>query len=530
MRNIHQIMRMVSVLCLLALPLQAQEEGMTLEDFLKAAENDDNLQEQIAESAELFDVNDDNKISLNEVIQATKGLTSVPDNIYTETEKKEMETYFLQAFYESDLNNDNELTDAEGTAFAKVWQQYALKKQFHKMDRNGDGIINENDMPTLEESTQKIEESMKRLDEVQKKLEETKPEEMADNWIKSMQTAIADEDYYQMDKNHDNCVTQAEYLAYSAANQDDEETSDELILRVRKMKAVREYLDIKKETPDCLTMEEYITNENLPIEEILKENIPDKETETMYASILYEAMDSDNNNELTTEEYVAYENAEYKDICTNCIETTDIYTNLFNNATSTGKMNKEEFIVFYLKESDKDEVGEVDKDWFAKADINQDNCISMEEYVRSAADEDTNKIDELMTKRIYIEIKKQQPDCLLKEEANAVINQTMEEVLAKYKTFNAEVEALYAAEVFAVADSNADGHLTTDEYVAFEFAEYKHYTKDIETTPEDDAERQDIDRKSFLSRAPQGFMEKEEFVRDYVENARQAHAMRAQKH
>ena len=87
MRNIHQIMRMVSVLCLLALPLQAQEEGMTLEDFLKAAENDDNLQEQIAESAELFDVNDDNKISLNEVIQATKGLTSVPDNIYTETEK-----------------------------------------------------------------------------------------------------------------------------------------------------------------------------------------------------------------------------------------------------------------------------------------------------------------------------------------------------------------------------------------------------------------------------------------------------------
>lgn len=359
-----KVLYVAAFLCLFVQPLYAQTmSGMTFQDMLQDAENDSNLQELMKENAELFDVNSDNKISYNEVVKSTAGLNEVPDSIYTDTEKAETKNYFLQAFYDNDLNHDNELTNNEKEGFAKAWQIYLLKQQFSKMDRNGDGVINNDDMPTPEEIQQQMEDAMQRAEEAVKKLEQNKPEEIAENWMKAIEAAVGDENYYQMDKDHNNCVTEAEYVA-NQITQEDEQISDELIKRVRDITFVEEYISLPKATLDCLTKEEYIAYESLPLEKKLNsDKTIDKETQRYYASVLFSAMDNNRDNELSIEEYVTFKIAQndyYIKDCSTCekVDLTEVYTHTFTEAAPTGKMNKEEFITFYIEDEDNDEIKE----------------------------------------------------------------------------------------------------------------------------------------------------------------------------
>ena len=108
-------------------------------------------------------------------------------------------------------------------------------------------------------------EMQKQMDDMKdslEKLKNTSSDEMADNFIKSVSNNLADENYFQMDKDKDGCVTAdeyAEYMVIFAKNMADGENSD---IELSKNDWRELYKDENKAKENCLTKEEYIRNFN----------------------------------------------------------------------------------------------------------------------------------------------------------------------------------------------------------------------------------------------------------------------------
>lgn len=60
-----------------------------------------------------------------------------------------------------------------------------------------------------------LNESLKKLEKATQDLKKIDPQTAVKNMIDGMMTALADENFYQMDKNKNNCVTRENYAAYN---------------------------------------------------------------------------------------------------------------------------------------------------------------------------------------------------------------------------------------------------------------------------------------------------------------------------
>lgn len=154
----------------------------------------------------MADVNDDKKISLNELDMIVEGTAEAN----SET-KEVVEGELLALFNNADKNGDKSLDENESGLFFIDYLRYGIKNQFKKMDRDGDGVYTNKDIPPLKESLEKLKEASENLVENLKKIEETPKEDIAENWINSMLIAQEGENFYQADENKDECLDKDEY-------------------------------------------------------------------------------------------------------------------------------------------------------------------------------------------------------------------------------------------------------------------------------------------------------------------------------
>ena len=257
-------------------------------------------------------------------------------------------------------------------------------------------------MPNSEESMQQMEDAIQQMKDLSKRLDEMDAHEVAQNWIKNIGSAVADEDYYQMDKDQNGCVSREEYVDYQMRTDRDEEEEDE---KLGALDYSRWYLDIKKENPDCLSKDEYIKDQSMSIEERLeKENTHNPETEEAFAGLVFDEMDSDLNGKLTATEYAEYNYQRDVNLYApnEPVMKQENYYSMFLTikAPDKGWMSKEEFVADYMAEEAKsaaeDEEVEGEEKTTPEAPENED--ISTEE---KATEEDKTP-EETVTPKVTL--------------------------------------------------------------------------------------------------------------------------------
>lgn len=105
------------------------EDGINFEDFLKEAENDSSFIEQSTERLKLIDVNNDGKISYNEITNVANASIELNQSDYAK-ELTDMNEELIKSFHDSDKNKDKELTADEIESFVPQMRYYLLKKSF----------------------------------------------------------------------------------------------------------------------------------------------------------------------------------------------------------------------------------------------------------------------------------------------------------------------------------------------------------------------------------------------------------------
>ena len=103
---------------------------------------------------------------------------------------------------------------------------------------------------------------MKKLQQATEAMERIDPKEAAKNMVENIATAQADENFYQMDKKKDNCVTRETFAAYNIEQQQniDPRIDPGSDFKLSYQDFLEMYDEIKKKNPNCLTKEEYMAD------------------------------------------------------------------------------------------------------------------------------------------------------------------------------------------------------------------------------------------------------------------------------
>ncbi|MBO6281126.1 MAG: hypothetical protein J6N49_01200 [Alphaproteobacteria bacterium] len=317
-------------------------DGATEDAFLARAVSDERLQHDMMDRLELLDVNVDNAVSSTEMEEMVKGVETI-DRL-TPEEKKNTAEHINEAFKKADTDKDNMLRGDELKKFGENMQEFLLRQQFKKMDRNGDGVYNLADMPSMEESMKMLEEAVQKMQETIDKVNAMDENELAQNFIQGISTSIAREDYKQMDKNHDNCVTKDEYADYNVKIQEErqknEETAEDEKIVLSREDFMSFYIQEKKKIPECLTMEEYVENQNK-----ILENFDQSEAE--FVAQTFDETDKNHDGKVSEDEYVEYE----KSTAAPEIQSID-QRELFRTikGSEKGWVTKEEYVAGFVAE------------------------------------------------------------------------------------------------------------------------------------------------------------------------------------
>lgn len=250
---------MVRNLCLMALGIcnllifngRAQEfSSAEIKDCVQKEMSISDNEKMVSNIFDVADVNRDGFVSENEFSMIVKGIDT--EFNLSEDEKTQKKERFLNYFKQADKNKDVKLDKNE---FKSVMQWETENKTKERLQK-------------IEEFTQKspeeaIAEMQKKLDAAKtaiEKVKEISPEEMADNFINSVSNNIADENYFQMDKDKDGCVTADEYAEYMVVYDKNMSGENNSNFSMTKEEWKDMYKDEKKAKENCLTKEEYIRN------------------------------------------------------------------------------------------------------------------------------------------------------------------------------------------------------------------------------------------------------------------------------
>ena len=333
----------------------SDNEGMTKAEFIAQAQTEKPL--DVLD----FDINDDKKISYNELQEMISGF-KVPFLKMSDDQQKEIKDTLNDKFKQNDKNNDGYLDATEYPDLENALITLLVSYRFDEMDRNRDGIFNFEDIPPMEESLQKIQTATEKLKETTQKLEETSSDEMAANLFNSFSVSLAKEEFFGMDKDRDNCVTKDEYVTYSLQQQDQDNEDDRY--KLSREDFIRLYAMIKKKAPDCLTQEDYMADSQKNINDILEKANTESYSDTdidftdsttdnpdfskEFAQIIFLEMDTNNDGKVTQDEYVAYEKANGSSSPE--LNHADLFRFTFGlNDENKNWVNKEEFIASMIK-------------------------------------------------------------------------------------------------------------------------------------------------------------------------------------
>lgn len=237
-------------------PVQAQEIDM--QQKIQEAFNIPQIKELLSSGFQVSDVNNDGFISENE-------FSYLVDSIEMETalsdEQKNAKRQRWQKYFEQvDANGDKMLDEAEYTNFLQKESEFMAQERMQK--------INEMANKSPEEIMEEFNAQMAKAKEALDKLQNMPPEELADKFIDSISNNIAGENYFQMDKDKDGCVTEDEYVDYMivfsknvAENAAETENKNTAEMSEEEWRSVYRNEE-EKAKENCLTKEEYVRNFN----------------------------------------------------------------------------------------------------------------------------------------------------------------------------------------------------------------------------------------------------------------------------
>ena len=369
----------LAVLCLLAKPSLGQETlGMTFADFQAHSEKNSFRQQMIKAKLQMIDINNDGKISYNEINKERESARNINIGFVKLDDLKEE---VLETFQKNDKNNDNELSADEVNNFTSQMYDFLLKKSFMSLDVNNDGIYDENDATSPEF-----------MEQMHEAIEDIKKQDFMDfkqSMVQSL-AAVADEDYYQMDKDHDNCVTEKDYDTYISQKDEDEyESLEQIYMDI-------DYSEIDKEKRDCLTKEEYIKQITMRFLEPKKwaEDIVPHTHENDY-----DQMDKNQDSCVTRDEYIEYSQKENENSDTKWIYSDYVRDYIKFKKENKNCLTKEEYIAYWDRFSEDfslENIGKIDleieKEYaeaiFEYIDKDSNGQLTAEEYVEYEYEKD----------------------------------------------------------------------------------------------------------------------------------------------
>lgn len=262
----HQILRssLTAIACLIPTITFAQipqaqidptmfmvEKDLVKEETKRKLQASEDYQDLLQNSIEFVDINNDNYVSDREFSNFINGFdisSQLPQTAQQERRQK-LEALFNAA----DTRGEKKLSAAE---FQTIWpeiENLIIDEVFSETDRNQNNYLDYADFPTPKESQEQTQKQMRKL---QEQLEKIGSDEWLDNFIKQNRKQRAEEDYYQMDKDQNNCVDKEEYAAYQM------ELDNTLPPEERINFTLEDYRDIydtiQRANPACVTQEEYL--------------------------------------------------------------------------------------------------------------------------------------------------------------------------------------------------------------------------------------------------------------------------------
>lgn len=218
----------------------------------KELSTQDNEKILVSDMFNVADVNSDGFISENEYAIIVNGIKA--EFNLSEEEKIQKKERFLKYFQQADKNKDAKLDKNEFNSIMQWAAEYNTDERLEKIKKFSEKSPEE----AVAEVQKKLEEAKAALE----KFKEMPSDKFADNLINSVSNNIADENYFQMDKDKDGCVTEDEYAEYMVVF--DKNMSKEINSNFSMTKDEWKdmYKDEKKAKENCLTKEEYIRNYN----------------------------------------------------------------------------------------------------------------------------------------------------------------------------------------------------------------------------------------------------------------------------
>lgn len=211
------------------------------------------IQDMLSSGFEINDVNSDGFISENEYGYLLKSI-DIDFNMNDEqkaAKKFRMQEYFKQA----DKNGDSRLSKEEYFEVLQKETEYEAKERVKQMQE----LANKSPEEMMRDFNEKMEKAKAALE----KFQDTSAEEMSDNIIGNISQGLAEENYFQMDKDKDGCVTADEYAEYMAVfSKNVAESNKDTMSDMPEADWREVYKDEKKAKENCLTKEEYIRNFN----------------------------------------------------------------------------------------------------------------------------------------------------------------------------------------------------------------------------------------------------------------------------
>lgn len=205
------------------------------------------VSEMMSDAFNLLDVNNDGFVSSNEYKNFVGGVDM--DALLDDAQKQNKKSRLNAAFKTFDKNKDGNLEKDE---FLLLMQTETMLSGSERQNK----VMEFAENPDKAEAM--LRDSLKKLNEAAEKLKNMSTDEMADNFLKGISSNIADENYFQMDKNKDGCVTEDEYAAYMV--EDSLRTASDPKYAFTEEQAREVYRDEKKAKPNCLTKDEYLRN------------------------------------------------------------------------------------------------------------------------------------------------------------------------------------------------------------------------------------------------------------------------------
>lgn len=262
----HQILRssLTAIACLIPSITFAQishssidptmfmvEADIVKEETKRKLQASEDYQDLLQNSIEFVDINSDNYVSDREFSDYIDGFNI--SSTLPQTAQQERRQKLEAIFNAADTRGEKKLSAAE---FQTIWpeiENLIIDEVFSETDRNQNNYLDYGDLPTPEESQEQAQKQMRKL---QEQLEKIGSDEWLDNFIKQNQQRRAEEDYYQMDKDHNNCVDKEEYTAYQIKQDNTLPPEERINFTQEDYSAI--YDTIKRANPACVTQEEYL--------------------------------------------------------------------------------------------------------------------------------------------------------------------------------------------------------------------------------------------------------------------------------